>query len=41
MYDLECENVAKRFGSLTAVDGVSFDVPSGSFFSILGPSGCG
>ena len=41
MYDLSCKSVTKRFGTFTAVDGVSFDVPSGSFFSILGPSGCG
>jgi spermidine/putrescine transport system ATP-binding protein len=40
-YDLECENVTKRFGRLTAVDNVSFTIPKGSFFSILGPSGCG
>jgi spermidine/putrescine transport system ATP-binding protein len=39
--DLECENVSKRFGQFTAVDHVSFEIPSGSFFSILGPSGCG
>ena len=41
MYDLECESVTKRFGALAAVDDVSFEIPSGSFFSILGPSGCG
>ncbi|KIC47301.1 spermidine/putrescine ABC transporter ATP-binding protein [Ruegeria sp. ANG-S4] len=41
MYDLRCENVTKRFGDFTAVNNVSFDIPSGSFFSILGPSGCG
>jgi len=40
-YDLECVDVSKRFGALTAVDRVSFEIPSGSFFSILGPSGCG
>ncbi|TDK48107.1 ABC transporter ATP-binding protein [Antarcticimicrobium luteum] len=39
--DLECLNLVKRFGDTTAVDTVSFDVPRGSFFSILGPSGCG
>ena len=33
--------VGKRFGGFAAVDGVSFEIPSGSFFSILGPSGCG
>ena len=40
-YDLICESVCKNFGSLKAVDDVSFEIPSGSFFSILGPSGCG
>lgn len=39
--DLECLNLEKRFGETTAVDGVSFEVPAGTFFSILGPSGCG
>mgnify|MGYP001036396799 CR=1 FL=1 len=37
--------VSKVFGSgpsaVTALDNVSFDVPKGSFVSILGPSGCG
>ncbi|WP_207261434.1 ABC transporter ATP-binding protein [Desulfovibrio sp. Huiquan2017] len=39
--DLSVRALVKRFGEFTAVDGVSFDVPDGSFFSILGPSGCG
>lgn len=39
--DLSVRNIIKRFGKFTAVDNVSFDVPEGSFFSILGPSGCG
>ncbi len=39
--DLECLNLTKRFGDMTAVDDVSFTVPRGAFFSILGPSGCG
>lgn len=38
---VEFEGVKKRFGSVQAVDGVSFSVDGGSFFSILGPSGCG
>ena len=40
-YDLECDSVAKTFGTVKAVDQVSFEIPSGTFFSILGPSGCG
>ena len=39
--DLVCSNLTKDFDSFRAVDQVSFDVPQGSFFSILGPSGCG
>jgi spermidine/putrescine transport system ATP-binding protein len=39
--DLECAGLTRRFGSVTAVDDVSFSVAPGSFFSILGPSGCG
>lgn len=39
--DLECIDLTRHFGDMTAVDRVSFSVPAGSFFSILGPSGCG
>lgn len=39
--DLQCKGISKRFGSVNAVSDVSFDVPPGTFFSILGPSGCG
>ena len=35
------EGVTKRFGSLVAVDNVSFEVEAGEFFVLLGPSGCG
>ena len=34
-------NLRKRYGSLTAVDGVSFDVAEGEVFGILGPNGAG
>jgi ABC-type iron transport system FetAB ATPase subunit len=30
-----------RFREVRAVDGVSLEVGSGEFFSLLGPSGCG
>ena len=39
--DLRIRKLYKAFGEFVAVDNVSFDVPDGSFFSILGPSGCG
>lgn len=39
--DLACTLLSKHFGAFTAVDGVSFSIPRGAFFSILGPSGCG
>jgi len=34
-------NLSKRFGSFQAVDGVSFEVPSGQLVALLGPSGSG
>jgi len=35
------ERVSKRFGAVTAVDGISFTVPKGQLVTLLGPSGCG
>jgi len=39
--DLICRDITKNFDKFCAVDHVNFEVPKGSFFSILGPSGCG
>ncbi len=39
--EIRLEGLEKRFGDVLAVDGVSLDVGSGEFFSMLGPSGCG
>jgi spermidine/putrescine transport system ATP-binding protein len=39
--DLELVELVKRFGPTTAVDRVSLTIPSGSFFALLGASGCG
>ena len=33
--------VTKRFGSVTAVDGLDLEIRDGEFFSMLGPSGSG
>jgi spermidine/putrescine transport system ATP-binding protein len=38
---LEVRNITRRFGDFIAVDGVSFSVEAGEFFTLLGPSGCG
>lgn len=35
------KNLTKRFGNFTAVDGVTFEVPSGQLVALLGPSGSG
>jgi len=39
--DVRLEEVVKEFGDVRAVDGISLEVPRGSFFALLGPSGCG
>jgi putative ABC transport system ATP-binding protein len=38
---VELRNVSKRYGDLTALNDVSFDIPSGRFLAIMGPSGSG
>ena len=39
--DVRLDAVTKRFDDVVAVDGVSLEIPPGSFFALLGPSGCG
>jgi len=39
--DVRLDRVTKRFDDVIAVDGISLEVPHGSFFALLGPSGCG
>ena len=34
-------DLVKRYGAVTAVDGVSFDVPAGTIFGLLGRNGAG
>ena len=38
---IRVENLTKKFGELTAVDGVSFEVKEGEIFAFLGPNGAG
>ena len=35
------DGLVKRFGSVAAIDGVSFTIAEREFFSLVGPSGCG
>jgi ABC-2 type transport system ATP-binding protein len=38
---IEVENLTKKFGELTAVDGLTFHVAEGEVFGLLGPNGAG
>ena len=41
MISITIENLVKRFGEHTALDGISLRVEAGELFFLLGPSGCG
>jgi ABC-2 type transport system ATP-binding protein len=41
MHALEIRNLSKSFGNLKAVDDVSFQVPEGSIFGLIGRNGAG
>ena len=38
---LKVENLTKRYGDNTILDGISFDVQPGEVIVVVGPSGCG
>ena len=38
---LEARGLRKQYGSLTAVDGIDFDIRRGEIFGLLGPNGAG
>jgi len=38
---LEVQNLNKKYGDFTAVNGISFNIKEGEIFSLLGPNGAG
>ncbi|MBI5882221.1 MAG: ATP-binding cassette domain-containing protein [Elusimicrobia bacterium] len=38
---IRAENLTKRFGEITAVDGLTFEIPVGQIVGFLGPNGAG
>src|SRR5580704_1625459 len=38
---ISADQLTKRFGKFTAVDGISFEIPYGSIFGFLGANGAG
>ena len=40
-YILECRNLTKRYGHVTALDNISFSLESGHIVGLLGPNGSG
>jgi len=39
--ELEIDGLRRRYGTVVALDGLSFDVPAGQVFGFLGPNGAG
>lgn len=40
-YAITAQNVVKKFGEFTAIEGINLNVPKGSIYGFLGPNGCG
>ena len=38
---LKIDGLARYYGGVRAVDGLTIDIPAGAFLTLLGPSGCG
>ena len=41
MSRIQINSVTKRFGEVTALDGIELDIADGEFFCVLGPPGAG
>ncbi len=40
-YAIQANDVVKKFGDFTAIEGINLNVPKGSIYGFLGPNGCG
>ncbi|MDA0150231.1 ABC transporter ATP-binding protein [Vibrio sp. LaRot3] len=40
-YAITAQNVVRKFGEFTAIEGINLNVPKGSIYGFLGPNGCG
>ena len=38
---IQVENITKRYGNFTAVDGINFEIDEGEIVGFLGPNGAG
>ncbi|MBE9561696.1 MAG: ATP-binding cassette domain-containing protein, partial [Proteobacteria bacterium] len=38
---VKISQVSKRYGDLTVLDNIDFEIPKGCFFGLLGPNGAG
>ena len=41
MARIQLENITKKFGKVTALDGISLDIKDKEFFVLFGPAGAG
>ncbi len=40
-YAIQANQIVKKFGDFTAIEGINLKVPKGSIYGFLGPNGCG
>ncbi|MES1021284.1 sn-glycerol-3-phosphate ABC transporter ATP-binding protein UgpC [Gloeocapsa sp. BRSZ] len=41
MVKVRLEDIKRKFNNVTAIEGITFEVPDGEFWVLVGPSGCG
>lgn len=41
MAKVSLQSIARKYGNVTAIEDISFEIPDGEFWVLVGPSGCG